>query len=101
MQSCRVQSGVKNESKGLQETGLPARELPCVIKKPVNLESAFCNMCLLEYIWTFPFNQWVNFITSRYFVTILCFHIYMGWEEPSNFFTDEMVCTNNCFHLEL
>ncbi len=24
MQSCRVQSGVKNESKGLQETGLPA-----------------------------------------------------------------------------
>ena len=24
MQSCRVQSGVKNESKGLQGTGLPA-----------------------------------------------------------------------------
>ncbi len=28
MQSCRVQSeGVKNESKGLQETGLPAKWL--------------------------------------------------------------------------
>ncbi len=28
MQSCRVQSeGVKNESKGLQETGLPARDI--------------------------------------------------------------------------
>ncbi len=75
MQSCRVQSeGVKNESKGLQETGVPARRLPAR-NNGIRLSLLCCSprSTLSESVFDLGTSSPANVITAYFYTCILPF----------------------------